>query len=275
MVQMIKFILYAVIGLQITLFAQTDYTMKLTNPIQINENLLEFDITINSTGPDFYITSYQCAFSFDLDFTPKDSLDFYFIENSSEFDNYPQNLFGLDTIDGTNKLLFVSGIGRDLINQDEKLVGRFGIFMSKKFELYELNLKWDFEGSTNTILTGEDFANITKPANHINFDNTITDLDIPDGLPNKFELSQNYPNPFNPTTTIKYNIPFNVQNGASNVKITVYDVLGRKMVTLVDEQQKAGSYEIQFDASNFASGTYFYELSTNSFRNVKKMILLK
>ncbi len=93
---------------------------------------------------------------------------------------------------------------------------------------------------------------------------------------NGFNLFQNYPNPFNPTTTIKYSIP-----QRSIVNITVYNILGKKIITLVNEEKQAGNYEIKFDGSNFPSGVYFYKMQTNAsissstFTETKKFILLK
>lgn len=90
------------------------------------------------------------------------------------------------------------------------------------------------------------------------------------GLPTTYELSQNYPNPFNPTTIIKYSIP-----KAQFVTLTVYNVLGQKVVTLVNERQGAGYYEVNFNADRFASGVYFYILKAGHFVSTQKMLLLK
>ena len=89
-------------------------------------------------------------------------------------------------------------------------------------------------------------------------------------IPAEFSLSQNYPNPFNPTTNIKYAIP-----KPGFVTLKVYDVLGREVTTLVNAEKSAGSYEINFDASELTSGTYFYSVSAGSFTETKKMVLLK
>jgi hypothetical protein len=89
-------------------------------------------------------------------------------------------------------------------------------------------------------------------------------------IPERFILSPNYPNPFNPSTTIKYDLP-----KQSRVKLVVYDILGREIATLVDEIQKAGSYQAVWNASRFASGVYFYRLQTGSFTETKKLVLLK
>lgn len=100
--------------------------------------------------------------------------------------------------------------------------------------------------------------------------------------PTKFNLYQNYPNPFNSNTKIKYKIP-SVETssvGASLMKLSqfvqlkVYDMLGKEIEVLVNEDKKAGSYEINFDASSLSSGVYFYQLKTGSFIQTKKMILL-
>jgi subtilisin-like proprotein convertase family protein len=90
------------------------------------------------------------------------------------------------------------------------------------------------------------------------------------GIPKKFALHQNYPNPFNPTTTIKYDLA-----KESFVKITVYDILGKQVQTLVNEQKKAGSYALEINASGLASGVYFYKIEAGTFVATKKMMLIK
>lgn len=89
-------------------------------------------------------------------------------------------------------------------------------------------------------------------------------------IPNSYALRQNYPNPFNPTTIISYQIP-----KAGNVKLIVFDILGREVKTLVNEVKKAGNYSIEFNASSYASGVYFYKIESGSFTNSKKMLLVK
>jgi len=90
-----------------------------------------------------------------------------------------------------------------------------------------------------------------------------------------YSLSQNYPNPFNPSTVIKYSIPVNVKSEMSDVKLVVYDILGKEIAILVNENQESGNYEIEFNASHFASGVYFYRLQNGNFTETKKMILLR
>ena len=83
-------------------------------------------------------------------------------------------------------------------------------------------------------------------------------------------LKQNYPNPFNPTTTITFNLP-----ERSYVELNIYNVLGVKLATLVKGIKSAGSYSVQFNASNYPSGIYIYELQTANYKQTKKMIYLK
>ncbi len=93
-------------------------------------------------------------------------------------------------------------------------------------------------------------------------------------LPIEYELEQNYPNPFNPTTKIRYSIP-NLGLDLQNVNLTVYDILGNQIKTLVDEPQETGYREIDFNASTLASGVYIYRLTAGNFLSVKKMMVLK
>ncbi len=96
-------------------------------------------------------------------------------------------------------------------------------------------------------------------------------------LPDRHELYQNYPNPFNPSTTIKYSIPVETLRATSlqHVTIKVYDILGREVRVLVNEEKNPGVYEIKFDARNLASGLYFYKITSGNYSETRKMILLK
>jgi hypothetical protein len=123
---------------------------------------------------------------------------------------------------------------------------------------------------------------------------TPTDIKNENFVTNEFELFQNYPNPFNPATTIKYTIaqythpsipsramPAGRQEGKErsdrgvSVKLVVYDILGRKVKTLVNQKQSPGNYEVVFDASALTSGVYFYTLYAGDYIQTKKMILIR
>jgi len=114
-------------------------------------------------------------------------------------------------------------------------------------------------------------------------DTSVTGIDkISNEIPNSFALYQNYPNPFNPTTKIKFSIP-EVRGQKLEVRLVVYDILGNEVTTLVNEKLQPGTYEMEFNGSNYSSGIYFYKIEitdpeSNSglyFSETKKLILLK
>jgi hypothetical protein len=89
-------------------------------------------------------------------------------------------------------------------------------------------------------------------------------------IPTVFALYQNYPNPFNPSTTIRYAVP-----RSSQVVVKIYDILGRQVAELVNDQRNAGEYSVIWDARNFASGIYYYRMTAGDFVSVKKLVLMK
>ena len=94
-------------------------------------------------------------------------------------------------------------------------------------------------------------------------------------ISDSYQLSQNYPNPFNPNTMIRYEIPGQARNDNILVVLKVYDVLGNEIVTLVNEELPAGSYQVEFDGAGLPSGIYFYSLQAGSFVDTKKIVLIK
>jgi len=123
--------------------------------------------------------------------------------------------------------------------------------------------------------SGNDYASHSLIGCYINGvlygDTTLTLVNtISTTVPKKYSLSQNYPNPFNPSTTIRYELPH-----AAEVKLTIFDALGREVQTLVNEKSQPGTYEATFDGSALNSGVYFYKLITDGFTETKKMILIK
>jgi len=104
---------------------------------------------------------------------------------------------------------------------------------------------------------------------HISDQVSIDGDDVSD-LPREFALSQNYPNPFNPQTTVKFALPKD-----SHVKIEIFDLLGRKVVTLVDEDREAGVHEVIWNSDKTASGIYFYRMEADGFSKTNKMLLLR
>ncbi|MCW8824098.1 MAG: M1 family aminopeptidase, partial [Ignavibacteriaceae bacterium] len=116
-------------------------------------------------------------------------------------------------------------------------------------------------------------TNISVDPNNwvVDFSNIIH-TEIEDDQPKieSFYLSQNFPNPFNSITTIKYDVP-----EKNRVMLKIYNVLGKELVTLIDEEKAAGNYEIKFESKGFSSGIYFYKMQAGNFEESKKMILLR
>ncbi len=126
---------------------------------------------------------------------------------------------------------------------------------------------------------GHDHELMAIAAQNFLLDNPITSVNIRGAsIPSDFILYQNYPNPFNPTTIIKYSIPSVVDAKfapTTNVALQVYDILGREVALLVNAQQTAGNYEVEFNASQLSSGIYYYRITYGGYALTKKLVLLK
>jgi hypothetical protein len=123
------------------------------------------------------------------------------------------------------------------------------------------------------VTTGTHTLSVTSSGinlDFVQFSKVVTDVPLVNGIPAVYALEQNYPNPFNPSTTIKFALP-----KASVTKLTVYNLLGQKVSTLVDGQLEAGVHSVRFDATRLATGVYFYRLEAGDYLSHKKMLLLK
>ena len=112
-----------------------------------------------------------------------------------------------------------------------------------------------------------DALNIQTPESNVSVTVTVTNEPL---LPNTVSLSQNYPNPFNSSTIIRYALP-----EAGRVNLEVYNLLGQKVATLVDEVQQAGYYFYTWNMTDLPSGVYFYRLKTGDFEKRRKMLIIK
>lgn len=147
--------------------------------------------------------------------------------------------------------------------------GDNGFWQQETFDLsayaYEaVMIKFDY-GSDNSVITGDgwyidDF--------HLEF--LMTGIDDDATVPNAFNLAQNYPNPFNARTTIEYNLPLD-----TDVTIEIFDILGRKIETLLKGNQSSGAHSVVWNADNVATGLYFYRIQAGDFSEIKQMTLLK
>jgi hypothetical protein len=135
---------------------------------------------------------------------------------------------------------------------------------------YEKTIHVDLVQDTNTIQMQMSWAWMYLDYLAVPRDINPTSVKNLPVMPVSFSLEQNYPNPFNPTTTINFSLA-----KASDVKLTVYNILGQKVATLVDTRMKAGKQSVEFDASKLSSGVYFYRLDAGDFLSNKKMLFLK
>jgi hypothetical protein len=133
-----------------------------------------------------------------------------------------------------------------------------------------LSAKYIFMKSGSIAVACDQLNTTSKDVSLIKYSHTTAVNNISSEIPAAFSLKQNYPNPFNPLTNINFSLP-----SAGFVRVTVFDVTGREIEKLVNEQLSAGTYNVSFDASKHSSGIYFYKLETEKFSDVKKMILVK
>jgi hypothetical protein len=211
--------------------------------------------------------------------TAKFSEDGELIFKNIYFDNISLRGTGkLLQIDSLNNVYVAGRISVDSINYDDKML----IIKYDKFgnQIWEIQ-KDVYSGENDPvkmIINREDDLTITSfcagqvtPGNIVTFRYSDQPLSIEfTELPTNYLLNQNFPNPFNPTTTISYSIP-----SITKVNLKVFDVLGNEITTLVDEVQKSGKYQVEFDGTNLSSGIYLYRLITNNYLQTRKMILIK
>ena len=251
-------------------FSQVDYQMTLSNGVKVNTNTIEFDVLIKSLNNNFTLTSYQCSFLFNHEIANGGQLSFNYVNGSSQLSNLPSFAVGINNNDGEYKLTFASMAGSDLITPTEIVVGKFRLQNSISLSNIDPNIRWCFGGFVTTILTGENFQNITSSANHTS-NLALSENSASNSLPHSYKLLQNYPNPFNPSTTIRIELP---EQG--KVNLSVFNILGEKVGELADETYDAGVYSFEFTSKELSSGTYFCKFEVdNKYVEITKMILVK
>jgi hypothetical protein len=168
--------------------------------------------------------------------------------------------------EGMFDVRFTSGRVAEDINSSVKTIDMQGITYPLTVKVEGMDIRLMDE--TGKLLN----VNLKKGEDVVISDATIQKLMVSGELiPTVYALEQNYPNPFNPSTVIEFSLPEDV----SNVKLTIYNALGEKVAELVNSSLTAGRYQYSWNASNVATGMYIYELRTDKFVSVKKMLLLK
>lgn len=192
-------------------------------------------------------------------------------------------------LDSSNSPLPVNDIRAVVLDKYDKLWMGTGDWEYQVGGLVKYDqTNWEIFNTSNSSLSSNIIYTIVVDSNDnkwvgtssglvIYNENGIVDVDENNRivLPKSILLNQNYPNPFNPTTKIRFTIPSIMKRGISKVRLVVYNSLGQKVRTLVNNNKVAGNYEVEFNASNLTSGVYFYVLRVGEFIVSKKMILLK
>jgi|GEM_PF-4891246 len=177
--------------------------------------------------------------------------------------NFIINTYAINATSGPNGIIIPSGVV--LVNYGNDKVFTFTPNTNYKVDSVIV------DGSLIVSAQNYGFYNVVENHSISVWFGTVTSVDqFKNPIPSTYSLYQNYPNPFNPTTTIKYDLPRDAV-----VKIVIFDVLGRPIKTLVDEQKSAGSYRVEFDANTLSSGVYFYQLQTSEFTQIRKLILMR
>jgi hypothetical protein len=234
------------------------------------------------------ITEVKPDGSISLDISLPDSFFTYrafkFPWRTNLFVTNPDSVFFSPVTVGDSSSIFIDVISKSgeeititgFYNTEESYVINHPVpFTISPFGTEQLEIKFKpvedgFFRDTLHVRSGTDTSRVAQILDIVGITDSIY-LGIEVGTPVKtFLLEQNYPNPFNPTTKIQYSVPAD-----GFVNIAVYNVLGEKVTEIVNSLQKAGSYEVNFDAANFASGMYLYRMEAGDFVSVKKMILLK
>ncbi|MBK7979099.1 MAG: T9SS type A sorting domain-containing protein [Ignavibacteriae bacterium] len=205
--------------------------------------------------------------------------------NNSELTISNSDLFGgIKSIENSDSVKI--NWNENNIESDPMFIGGVPLSYGLKIISPCLNVGTPFlilQGDTIINLSSDEYIGSAPDMGSIESDYLISITDE-ENLPSEFQLLQNYPNPFNPTTTIEYIIPKSVnansfhntqQKSEDNVKVIVFDILGKEIKTLVNEYQKPGYYKIQFNAANLPSGIYYYQLKYGNLYQSKKMLYLK
>ncbi len=164
-----------------------------------------------------------------------------------------------------------TGYNFDLFKYNSSGAQQWNVSYSASDDSANSNCYLNLDTSGNIYLAGTTLENGTDyDIVLVKYSQLIGIKNISKTIPRQFKLYQNYPNPFNPITKIKFDIPI-----SALTKIIVYDILGREVKSIVNQDLTPGSYEIDWNATNFASGVYFYRIIAGSFISMKKMVLIK
>jgi hypothetical protein len=219
-------------------------TFQLTPITLINSENFNLDFMITH-----YYTKVGNLWNSGLDFIDSVRMYSYYSQNDSIIHNFPIIPYHI-----TNP----SNVNYSISIQIDSMLLKNGFVFNYRFRAKDKGIISEFSNSPDTGYY------------QCIWDTTISAIESGNGSLKDFSLSQSYPNPFNPTTNMQYKI-----SNRQFVALKVYDLLGREVTTLVNEEKPAGEYKVEFNGVDLPSGIYFYQLKAGEFIQTKKMILLK
>lgn len=283
MKNLIKIFAAVLITMNVCIADNAKYDLRIAKLNYVNSNNLEFDIFLQNMSTDKSVFKYamgQYFLNFNETVSNGGQLTLSIINSE-----LPEYLRPVKSEVWKNQLRLsinsVTGHQFQFLEVSNKppgiLIAKVRLTTSAdKFADVPLNLNWtdvSDKFKTKIIAFGENrFADITNHESHSGGSDKVESIQLNEvnEIPTEYSLSQNYPNPFNPTTKINYELPI-----TNYVKVLIYDLTGREIVTMVNELQSAGKYNVKFDGSNFASGVYFYKITSGDFSKVMRMVLIK
>ena len=279
-----KSVILGIIFLANISFAETpSFKVNVSNINYASKNTLEFDIYLlngnneNSKQEELKYSLGQYFFEFNSKIANGGNLNYTIADSDLPEAMRPRNASVRDNL----LCLFVNSINPDKGNLPVINYKNGGLLIARmklettadKFEDTPLDMKLSESKFKTKVFTYDGMKNIELLSSDDNSIEGVTGNSPKESsanLPTEFALGQNYPNPFNPETKINYELPI-----ANYVTLKVYDMTGKEIMTLVNENQNAGRYTATFNGSNLASGMYFYKISAGEFTFVRKMVLIK
>ena len=241
-----------------------------------NENSLEINIQRNGTGWSFITKTFSPPLTMGIN-TPSPNLNCNFVVKTTN------TSIQLSTfVKHNNEWYFAAMISRTNLNNDWYIInnqdwyntnGSGQLLTVDSVTIDTMIIYFYSYGQGANIILDTWFNSIYNPTPMVfdGFGDIISTLEsINHPYPASFSLAQNYPNPFNPSTKLRFTIPI-----SDFTNLTIYNILGQPVATLVNQELPFGTYEYDFNASQLPSGNYFYTLSTNGQKLTKKMILLR
>ena len=250
-------------------FPPTDWSLTGSASLWSRHTVSANGLGVGSAKADFYNVSTGSQQLNTLTFTPYSSANLIFFDAYRTYINENDQLQILASTNGgstyTSVVTLNGGISGELVTAPPSTTAFTPTASQWKKQTIPL------PANTNKIR----FNAITAYGNNLYIDSICVQSTVEvtqNGgiIPSVYSLSQNYPNPFNPVTNIKFGLP-----NAGFTKLEVYDILGRVIKTLVNENKPAGSYTVDFDATNISSGVYFYKIESGGFTDIKKMVVVK